>query len=237
MMSSLARRARSRDGGFTLVEMLVSITLLSIVLSLATGILIKVMRQNSNLMQQTEAQTRNNLGMEQATRALRQAVLPTNGTSKNSTVITIAQGNQIQFTTRLAGTSTANQAAFDTPVQALIKFDTTTHTLVWGIGTQNACTAPAVCTYATPTINRTLVRGVRNDGGSTVCSGNTFTDGAVFHYWYVDATGNLAAWSSTSNTLADISVVQIDLWTQTQTGAQTPKCVGLTDYVQLRNWK
>jgi hypothetical protein len=52
----------------------------------------------------------------------------------------------------------------------------------------------------------------------------------------------MAAWSPavagspTQAELAKISVVQINFWTQTQTGPQKPGCVALSDYVQLRNW-
>ena len=236
-MAALFARLRSRDVGFTIVEVLVAAMLAVIVIGLSSGLVINALRQNSNLTQQTEAQNRNNIGMEQLTRALRQAVLPVNGTSKTASIISAAQPDYLQFTTRLSSTSGASDNAMSTPVVTVkAQFDTATHTLKWGTGTQNTCTAPNICTYATPALNKTLVYGVRNDGGSTACSAHTNGDSAVFHYWYVDATGNLAAWSSPAHTLAEISVVQIDLWTKTQTGPQQPKCVALTDYVQLRNW-
>ena len=232
-------RARRGEAGFTLVEVLVAMVILGIVLSLTTGVIIRALDQNSNLTQESEAQNRNNVGMEQLTRSLRQAVFPTNGTNQNSSIITTATANQVTFTTRLSGTSTASANAFNTPVvQMTAQFNTTTHNLVWGTGDQNSCTVPGttVCTYATPTLDKTLVFGVRNDGGSTSCPKNT-ANAPVFQYWYVDSTGNLASWVSGTNTLNQISVVQINLWTQTQTGPQKPACVNLTDYVQLRNWQ
>lgn len=241
MRTLRSRRLNGDATGFTIVEVLVAIMLLSVVMTLATGLVIKTIDQNSNLTQQGEAQNRNNIGMEQLTRALRQAVLPANGTKTTASIISDAQPTSVTFTTRLSSTAGASDTSINTPiVQVLAKFDTVTHTLKWGTGNQNACTAPAVCTYATPTLTKTLVYGVRNDGGTAVCSANT-SDGGVFHYWYVDPTGNLAAYSPSSppagKSVADISVVQIDLWTQTQTGPQKPKCVALTDYVQLRNWQ
>jgi hypothetical protein len=189
--------------------------------------------------------------MEALTRALRQAVLPTNGTNKNSSIISVAQPTQIQFTTRLQGTTSAQSATncntvtgactwATTPAQVLAQLNTTTHKLMWGTAAEPAsCATP--CVYSTPTLTRTLIYGVRNNQGTSVCPKNT-GDGAVFHYWYVDATGNLAAWSAanpsapTQAELAKISVVQVDLYTQTQTGPQKPGCVALSDYVQLRNW-
>lgn len=241
----LARIREARGGeGFTLVEVLVAMTILSVVMALSTGLVIRALDQNSNLGQRSEAQQRNNVGMEQLTRALRQAVMPTNGTNKTASILTIAKPYQIQFTTRLQSSTNAQSAPTTwatTPVQAMAQLDTTTHNLQWGTGTQNTCNGTTLCTYATPSLTRTLAYGVRTDGGSAVCSKNT-GDGAVFHYWYVDPTGNLAAWSAvnpnapTQAELAKISVVQIDLYTQTQTGPQKPACQGLSDYVQLRNW-
>lgn len=245
----LARmRQRRGDGGFTLVEVLVAMTILSIVMALTTGLVIRALDQNSNAGQQSEAQQRNNVGMEQLTRALRQAVYPTNGSNKNASIITLANATQIQFTTRLQGTSAAQSACASgtctwgtTPVQVQASLNTTTHNFQWGTGTQNSCIGTTLCTYATPSLTRTLIQGVRNNQGSSVCPKNT-GDGAIFHYWYVDTTGNLAAWapaiagSPTQAELAKISVVQIDFYTQTQTGPQKPGCVALSDYVQLRNW-
>jgi prepilin-type N-terminal cleavage/methylation domain-containing protein len=244
-MTAQLRRSR-RDQGFTLVEVLVAMTILSIVMALTTGLVIRALDQNSNAGQQSQAQQRNNVGMEALTRALRQAVLPTNGTNKNSSIISVAQPTQIQFTTRLQGTSAAQAGCASgtcpwatTPVQVLAQLNTTTHNLQWGTASQPAsCATP--CVYPTPTLTRTLVYGVRNNLGATACPRNSGT--AIFHYWYVDATGNLAAWSAaiptapTQAELAKISVVQIDLYTQTQTGPQKPGCVALSDYVQLRNW-
>jgi prepilin-type N-terminal cleavage/methylation domain-containing protein len=242
-MFGLLKRKRDAEG-FTLVEVLVATTLLTVVIALSTGLVIKALDQNSNLTQQAQAQNRNDTGMEQLTRGLRDAVFPLNGTRQNSSIITTALPNQIQFTTRLTGTQDAQTnyaTSWSTPVaQVGAQLDTTTHRLLWGTGSQNAGCGAAVCTYAAPAMTRPLVQGVRNDQGSAVCPKNT-GDGAVFHYWYVDPSGNLAAWSTglaaPYNATSYISVVQIDMWTQTQTGPQKPDCVALTDYVKLRNWQ
>lgn len=243
-MPAALRRTRAADG-FTLVEVLVAMVILSVVLALSTGLVIRALDQNSNVSQQSQAQNRNDTGMEQLTRALRQAVFPTGGNNTNSSIITSATGTQVQFTTRLQSTAVA-QATPNTwgtaPVQVTAKLDTASHKLLWGSGAENSPCA-SVCTYSAPSSWRTMIYGVRNDLGSAVCPKNTDPTGAVFHYWYVDPSGNLAAWSAanpnapTQTELAKISVVQIDLWTQTQTGPQTPDCVALTDYVNLRNWQ
>ena len=49
-------------------------TLLSVVMALSTGLIIRALDQNSNAGQQSVAQQRNNAGMEQLTRALREAI-------------------------------------------------------------------------------------------------------------------------------------------------------------------
>jgi len=226
-----ALRARLRqpadDRGFTLVEVLVSMVILSVVLLLATEFMIKATRQGSYLAQETRAQQLNATGMETATRLLRQAVYPANGTSVNSTIITTALPSKVVFTSRWSST-----AAVDTTIrQYALQLSGTN--FQYGYGAQTATCTP-VCTYATPTANHTIVYGVQNAQGTSVCPANT-GDGAAFHYWYVNAAGALAAWSSSTNTLNQIAVVQIDLWTQTRTGSPKPACVPLTDYVRLRN--
>ncbi len=234
-MSALRRRLRpAGDGGITLVEMLVAITLLSVVLGLTSSSLIGSVRHQSNITQQTEAQSRNAVGLERFTRLLRQAVFPKNGTNKNSSIITIATPTSIQFTSRLTGTGTANPNAFDTPIRQF-SIQVVGTDLRSGEGAESSpCGTP--CAYATPVLTKTLVFGVRNAGLAAVCPKNT-GDGAVFHYFKIDLTGNLVPWVSGTDPLAAIRGVQVDLWTQTQQGQSRPACVPLTDYVQLRNWQ
>jgi prepilin-type N-terminal cleavage/methylation domain-containing protein len=231
----LARLRRSEDErGLTLVEVLVAMLILAVVLMVATEFMIKATRQGSYIAQQSQAQQLNDTGMETATRLLRQAVYPVNGTSLNSSIITVATATKVQFTSRWSSTANASDTAFNTPVQQIV-FQLNGTKLQYGTGAQNSCTAPAVCTYATPTANHTMVFGVQNAQGTATCPKNT-GDGAAFHYWYVNPTGTLLPWSSATNTLSQISVVQIDLWTQTQAGGgPRPACVPLTNYVRLRN--
>ncbi len=233
-MSRLRRRDRSGgDRGFTLVEVLTATILLSIVLALVTQALIGAMQHASKLTQEAEAQNRNDTGMQLVTHLLRQAVYPVNGNSTNASVITVATPTKVQFTSRFSGTQSASQTAVDTPVKQYV-FQLNGTKLQWGVGDQNACVGTGVCTYATPTANRAIVYGVQNAGKAAACPKNT-GDGAVFHYWMVGPTGSLVPWSSSTSTVDKITVVQIDLWTQTQTDRNRPACVPLTDYVQLRN--
>ena len=226
-------RAAGGDRGLTLVEMLVATTLLAVVLGLTSTSLIGAIRHQSNITQQTEAQNRNLTGMELVTRLLRQAVFPKNGTNKNSSIVTIATPTSLQFTSRLTATSAASANSFDTPIRQFAVQLVGTN-LVTGEGAESCATTP--CTYATPTLNKTIVYGVRNAGLAAVCPQNT-GDGAVFHYYKLDLTGNLVPWVSGTDPLGAIFGVQIDLWTQTQQGSQRPACVPMTNYVQLRNWQ
>jgi len=234
-MHALRQRLRqgAGDRGLTLVEMLVAITLLSVVLGLTSTSLIGAIDHQSSVTQQTEAQNRNRTGMELMTRLLRQAVFPKNGTNKNSSIVTIATPTSIQFTSRLTATSAASQNAFDTPIRQfsvqLVGSD-----LRFGDGAESCAATP--CTYATPTLTKTIVYGVRNAGLAAACPQNT-GDGGVFHYFKIDLSGNLVPWVSGTDALSAVYGIQIDLWTQTQQGPQRPACVPLTDYVQLRNWQ
>lgn len=240
MLTFGPKRARRDDRGLTLVEMLTAITLTTIVIGLATGFLIQALDQGTKLTQQTEAQNRNNVAMERATRLLRQAVYPKNGSpTTNSSIITVAQSNKVQFTSRFVGTGNASANASDPVQQFVIQTDTSGTKLQWGSAAQlvtSGCTAgTSVCTYATPTTMSTIIYGVRNSGMTASCPANT-GDGAVFHYWTLNDAGSLVAWSSTANTLNQIRVVQIDLWTKSNSvGPLSAGCVHLSDYVQLRN--
>src|SRR4051794_38918656 len=93
------RRQDASDRGMTLVELLVSMMLLTIVIGLATGLLINGMNRQSNIGQSTDAMNTNQNGMELMTRLLRQAVYP--NTSSNSAalpIISSATPTQIVFT-------------------------------------------------------------------------------------------------------------------------------------------
>ena len=232
MISALRRRLRQDDRGFTLVELLVTMILLTIVIGLSTGALINAIDQQSNIRQSTETQSRNQAGMERLTRLLRQAVYPEGGTSANSTIIQVAEANRIVFTSRLSGSGTV-----DSTVRQYT-FQLVSNTLKWGVADKTVCNAGSACTYGTP-VMRTLIPGVRNSQGSTVCPANT-GDGAVFHYDYFNSVGALVDAANpvtalTTPALKDIVYVRAELYTQLQDGPKKPACVALTDSAELRN--
>ena len=232
MISGLQRRLRQDERGFTLVELLVTTILLTIVIGLSTGALINAIDQQSNVRQSTETQSRNQAGMERFTRLLRQAVYPEGGTSANSTIIQVAEANKIVFTSRLSGSGTIN-----TTVRQYT-FQLVNNNLQWGVADKTVCNAGSACSYGTPVL-RTLIAGVRNAQGSTVCPANT-GDGAVFHYDYFNTSGALVDASNpvtaaTTPALKDIVYVRAEVYTQLQDGPKKPACLALTDSVQLRN--
>jgi prepilin-type N-terminal cleavage/methylation domain-containing protein len=239
-VTSLRRRLAAADRGFTLVELLVAMMLLTIVVGLSTGSLISAIDQQSNLTQSTEAQSRNQVGMEMFSRLLRQATYPEQGTAANSTIISVADTNKIVFTTRPSSTTSAASTSISTPVRQYT-FQLVGTNLQWGGADKTACASGSPCTYGTPTLH-TLVPGVRNAQGSSVCPANT-GDGAVFHYAYFNSTGALVdatvpsggLTTATTPALKDVVYVRIELYTQTQTGPKKPACMPMTDSVQLRN--
>jgi prepilin-type N-terminal cleavage/methylation domain-containing protein len=246
-MTALARRARQRasDRGFTLVEVLVAMTILMMVIGLSTRLLIGAIDQQSNNTQQSDAQNRNDTGMELATRLLRQAVYPYGGSSvSGQTIISAATATSVTFTSRQTSTGSAVANCTSTsctttstasPVTAYTIALTGT-TLYWGSAAEiHPCSS--VCTYGTPNPNQAMVFGVQNAGGTTSCPNNT-TGTPVFHYYTLDQFGNtqeLTAPVTGATALGSIQFIEIDLYTQTQTGPQRPACVALTDRVELRN--
>jgi prepilin-type N-terminal cleavage/methylation domain-containing protein len=234
-MRTLHRRS-AVDRGFTQVELLVSIMLLSIVVGLATGALIKAIDQQSNLSQSMQAQTSNQNGIELFSRLLRQAVYPKNGTTQTSTIITTAQANKIVFTSRATSTAGASTSSLDTAIRQYT-FELVGTDLKWGSAAQAGCPASGPCNYSTPTATNVAVRGIRTGSGSSVCPANT-GDGQIFHYYYLNSTGTPTAYTNpvtVQTDLAAITYVKVELYTQVQTGPQKPGCVSLTDSIQLRN--
>lgn len=228
-----SRRTRAAaDSGMTLVELLISMTLLAIVITLSTGFLTFALDKNSNLSQATSASNMNQTGMEILSRVIRQGVYPTGWTSNNPTIIQSGSSpTTLIVTSRLSSTGTV-----DSTVRKYT-FTLSGTTLYW----QQAnlvppCSATGACTWATPTAQKVLMRGVQTS--STVCPGNTaYTDGP-FHYVQLNATGSpvtLTDGSPTTTELPTISYVTINFYTQTQTGPQKPACMPLSDYVDLRN--
>ena len=240
----------------TLVEVLVSMTILGVVLSLVTAFMIKTLDQQSSMTQQSEAQNRNNTGMELVSRLLRQAVFPpvtpAGSTNPTSTIVSYAGPTQVVFTSRFSDTASQVNACSGSVVNCstsnvLTKnytFSLSGTTLKWGQGTATTCQATGTCTQTAPTATDAIVFGVQNAGGTAACSANTSGSASVFHYFWVDTNGtpteltnvvNGVAQPLTATQLAEIQYIEVDLYTQTKTGPQTPACVPLQDYVELRN--
>lgn len=234
-------RGRAKDAGITLVEVLVSMGILGVVLTLVTGFMIKTLDQQSNLSQQSEAQNRNNTGMELMSRLLRQAILPP-GAAQTATIVTTATPTQIVFSSRMSDTTSQLSACTGTVVNCSTSnvptknyiFTLSGTTLKWG----------QAATGTTPTATDSIVFGVQNAGGTAACSANTSNSSSIFHYFWVDTNGNPTELTNvvggvaqplTATQLAEIQYIEVDLYTQTKTGPAAPLCVPLQDYVELRN--
>lgn len=241
--------AGGRDRGLTLVELLVAMVLLVTVIALTTSVLIQSMGQQSTVSQETEAQNRNQTGIEFAVRMLRQAVYPAPGTPTNSTILSDAEPTKVVFTTQPSSTSsasascTASSCTNSAPIQNyVLQLGTTPQTatqLMSGSAPQLSPCPPTGLCYGTPTANRTLVYGVQNAGGTSVCPRNT-TGTGLFRYFYIDASGSVQQLTATplsATDLAKVQLIEIDLYTQTRSGPHPPGCVALVDRVQLRNYQ
>jgi len=236
LVSKRMRRERG-DRGMTLVETLIAAILLIIVIGLSTGSMMFALGKQSNISQSTDAATQTQNGVELLGRVIRQGVYPT-GSSKNSSIIQTATATQLVVTSRLSNSYSITASQMNTQVRQYT-FTLTGTTLYWQQADLVSCTGAGVCTYGTPTAQKVLIKGVRNTSGASACSGNTSWSDGPFHYVTQDATTgvpNAAAAPITGATnLNLIGYVQLNFFTQTQTGTQAPACVPLSDYVQLRN--
>jgi len=230
------RRARG-DRGMTLVETLIAAVLLVIVIGLSTGSLMFALGKQSNISQATDAATQTQNAMELVSRVIRQGVYPASST--NSTIIQTATPTQLVVTSRLSNSYSVNPSQMDT-AKMQYTFTLTGTTLVWQQATVS-CTGAGVCTYGTPSAQKVLIRGVRNTSGASACSGNTSWSDGPFHYVTLNATTGVpdqtgvGAGTVTGTDLNRIGFVQLNFFTQTQTGIQRPACTPLSDYVELRN--
>lgn len=226
----------------SLVEVLVSTTLLTTVIGLATGFLMTAIRHQSTLHQGSTAATANQNGLETLTRVIRQGVYPT-GSSASSSIIQTATATKLVVTSRLSSTSDAlaTPTVVSTPVKQYT-FQLTGTTLYWQ---QASVTCNAgTCTYGTPSTLKPLIKGVQTS--SSVCPKNTaYTDGP-FHYVTQDpATGVVSAASApvpntaqavtAPNTLGSIAYVSVNVFTRQVSGPYTPGCSALSSYIQMRN--
>jgi prepilin-type N-terminal cleavage/methylation domain-containing protein len=232
MLASSRRRAGRSDDGMTLVELLVSMILLTIVVGLATGALIVVLDKQSRVSQASDAAQQNQTAMELLSRVVRQGVYPT-GSSTTSTIIQPnSSTNQLVVDSRLSSTQGASLTSLPS-TSTQYTFYVSGSTLYWKKATVT-CTAGS-CTPGTNSTPKPLIRGVRNNSGPSVCPTNGSTDGP-FHYVYLDANSSPVTVSApTSAQLGTIAYVTVNLFTQTRTGPAKPSCTLLSDYIELRN--
>ena len=216
------RRARG-DSGFTLVELLVTVLLMALVLSLVTG-----MVQSSRGVLVTERARTTDLGvafpaMDQVQRSVRAIATPASG---DAAVISASATSLTYYT--LAGTSpqpaptaSVTARASAQPRKVTLALDTATDTL-------RMTTVPATLDSSTGTWlytgagqTRVLATGVVNDGATPLLR-------------YLDSAGNSV--TGPLSTPADrdrIAFVEVRLVLDTNNGAGAP--VEVLDTIRLAN--
>jgi type II secretory pathway pseudopilin PulG len=248
MFALIRRRARGRDQGMTLVELLIASTILMVVIGLSTSFLIIALGKQSNLSQSSSAATQNQTGMETLTRIIRAGVYPS-GSSADTTIIQTASATRLVVTAQPSSTGAAlatqaSQSSISTQIYQYT-FTLIGTTLYWQQAPLVGCTN-GVCTYGAANPQKVLIRGVQNLNGSAACPANTVNTDGPFHYVTLDPVSGVPSTASAPipdpnkpatapNTLGSIAYVTINLYTQTKTGPQAPGCAPLTDYVDLRN--
>lgn len=226
--------AQRDDRGMTLVELLISMILLTIVVGLASGALIVAIDKQSNVSQSTTSATTTQNAVELLGRVARQGVYPTTSSTTSSIIQSGSSPTQLIVDSRLSSTASANANSLPSTVTQYTFYLSGT-TLYWKQGTVT-CNG-ATCTVGTQTTPKVLITGVRTS--TSDCPANTaFTDGP-FHFMTLDATGAAANLSTTTPTtlaqLNSIYYVTLNIYTAAKTGPQAPACQLLSDNVQLRN--
>jgi hypothetical protein len=227
------RRMRDGDAGVSLLEMLVSTMIVMVVLSVTLGSVITVWRSQKVANERSLSASSNRVGFELLTKLLRQATYPAQGSVTNSTIITVAGPQRIQFTSRLGSTAGA--------VPMRYEFELVGTNLMWGSTPAN-CVDAALCDYDPPNLTKTAVSYVRNAVGGGPCPGAP-TDGAIFTYYSASAAngGALTAFpiaaddTLSGELLGDVASVGIALYTDAIPGKPLPGCESITGLTVLRN--
>jgi prepilin-type N-terminal cleavage/methylation domain-containing protein len=229
------RRLANEERGFTLIEVLIAASLLTVVLGVALDGLFTLTRSSTKAQVQTFSAEQNRVGMERLTRLLRQAVLPPN--TDNPTIVASADKNSMSFYSRLAGSATAGDSN-NTVYKYTVTLNTTNNIVTIG---RSDCTPDPVttkCTWPAPSFTSALITNVRNAIAGQRCSNQGGTDNTPLFQYYPQtaATGNLIP--ITPVPVADISsivFVRVNLYTQITGAGDQQTCQPLVSQVELRN--
>jgi prepilin-type N-terminal cleavage/methylation domain-containing protein len=221
----------SNQDGVTLIELLITITLMLIAVGVASDGLFAVSKTSASAQLHTFSLAQNRVGMERLTYLLRQAIYAPGVTATNRTsypIISKAEKQKIVFTSRAAGSSTISQYTADISGTNL------------RLG-KSTCTGNP-CTWGTPAM-KTLVSNIQLANPGPCASKGA--DGVAFRYFSADS-GNATLVEMTppaptdpqqwnAATLGLIDTVRVSLFTQEHAAGVSNTCETLFARANLRN--
>ena len=230
-MKRLVMKRLAREDGWSLIELLIGITLMLVAVGVAADGLFNVSKTSATAQLHTFSQTQNRVGMERLTYLIRQAAYkPGVSVDARNTnpIISYAGRNKVVFTSRGAGSDTVQQYTADVSGTNL------------RVGSAT-CTAGSPCsTWTTPTMS-TLITNVQNSSTGP-CAAKNANDITFKYYAPNSAAGTLSevatptdGTSIANQSLPTLDTVQIALWTQESGNDITNTCERLTARVNLRN--
>lgn len=248
LVSALRRRAASnRDAGFTLVELLVAMTLLSIVLGLLVSATITALNSESGVNARAQNATTASLGVNRMTQVIREAILLNDDASS---AFSAASATSMTFTSEMNTMASGATTVTKGPT-----------TVTFSLGTRSgSCPSPDYCLLETDTPS---VMGTDSGGDAAWVPGSSSTTRVLVHsvdpaaaaqlftYYQTNETpsGNPAAphrslvqltlgggGSLPSSSLGLVSMVQVSLSVKNQSRATAPApATNVTSQVYLPN--
>jgi prepilin-type N-terminal cleavage/methylation domain-containing protein len=225
-------RALERDErGFSLIEVLLAATLLTLVLGVALSGLYTLTRSSTKAQVQTFSQAQNRVGMERLTRLLRQATLPPASTAQDPPVLDSAHPNSVAFYSRLAGSGDSSD-----PNNTVYRWTVDLSGADLRIGRSTCTVQSGTCSWSTP-VMQTLVTNVQNAMTGGPCTrAKGAAPASTFEYYQAAASdGTLAAPLAEPVALGQVVYVKVNLFTQQTAAGDSQTCQPLTGYVELRN--
>jgi prepilin-type N-terminal cleavage/methylation domain-containing protein len=226
------------DRGTTLVEMLVSMVLLTIVTGIATSAFIVVMQNYRVNTERTEAQASNRVGLERMLRLIRESTYPQRADWSQSTIVLEAETDRMVFAAHASSDPNA-------PVsRVVIEQNVADGTVRMGVSNPTCPADPnEACTYTTPVAKQVVASYVRN-GVASACR-NEPADHAFFRYYaaapdlgaLVEITPSVTGQPLEGVRLKDVASVRIEMYADKLPGKTAPDCELLSGTVKLRNWR
>jgi prepilin-type N-terminal cleavage/methylation domain-containing protein len=234
---------RRDESGLTLIELLITMTLLLVAVAVAGDGLFNLGRSSASAQLHSFSLAQNRVGMERLTQYLRQATYPPDTTDTNKSshpIITHIDPMGITFTSRAGGSSAIDRFTVDISGTTL------------RIGRSTCTLSAGVCTWSTPTM-RQLITNVRVGSTGPCASKANITNGTSdadhpFRFYATSSpTASLQEVGADTPidagqgvpgddaTVSQIDTVQISLFTQETGAGISNTCESLSARVNLRN--